>query len=139
MLTAYPCRGNRVLIIEDEAAIAFDLEARLRDAGFEPVGPALDRDDAVAIVRAGEFDSAVVDVGVLGSSMDEIMRLLVERGVPFLFVTGYDVPLLPAWLAAAERITKPCHLPDLIDRLNALCGKPLELAHALDAELAHPR
>ena len=45
-------RGMRVLVAEDEPVVALALVQRLRGLGHEPIGPAADGDQAVALARA---------------------------------------------------------------------------------------
>ena len=77
---------KRVLIIEDEAAIAFDIEGVLREAGLAPVGPALTVPDASRMVDAGGFHAAIVDVGMVQGEGADILSRLTAAGVPFLFL-----------------------------------------------------
>ena len=109
---------DRVLIVEDEIAIALELEACLRDAGFDTVGPAFDAAEAAGLVASAGFDAAILDIGLIGTSMKEVMGPLVERQVPFIFMTGYEEFGLPAWVPPTQRFTKPFAIADLIERLK---------------------
>ena len=109
---------DRVLIVEDEIAIALELEACLRDAGFDTVGPAFDAAEAAGFVASANFDAAILDFGLIGTSMTEVMGPLVERQVPFLFMTGYEEFGLPAWVPPTRPFTKPFPIADLVESLK---------------------
>jgi DNA-binding response OmpR family regulator len=110
----------RVLIIEDEILIGVELEFALRDAGYEPIGPAINVAEAQVMVASEPFDAAVVDVGLVAKSTDDILRWLVEAGVPILFMSGHDIDVLPAWGPATDNIMKPFLGPELIQKLGTM-------------------
>lgn len=61
-----PAACARVLIVEDEALIALDLERRLRRAGHRVVGIADNRDDAVALAGSEAPDLVLMDICIRG-------------------------------------------------------------------------
>lgn len=80
---------SRILIVEDEMLIAFPLEAMLVDLGHEVVGIAGRLDEALDMVRATEFDVAVLDLK-LGSELTfPVADLLIEMEKKFIFSTGF--------------------------------------------------
>jgi len=105
---------KRILIVEDEAAIALDLEATLRDAGFVPVGPALTLQDAQTLMGAGPIDAAVLDIGMVHRGADDVLASLIARKIPFIYLTGYGRCDVPTDLPPAATVLKPLHLPDLL-------------------------
>lgn len=85
-----PLLGKRVLIVEDEALLAMELQFAFEDAGAQVLGPALSRDAAFAMVeQRGDIDIAVLDVDLAGRDVYPVASLLRERGVPFLFHTAH--------------------------------------------------
>jgi DNA-binding response OmpR family regulator len=119
-----PLTGRRrVLVVEDEIAIALEIEAELRDAGFDVVGPAGDVEEAASLIVRGDIDAAALDIGLLGRSVGEVMSLLVQRQIPFVVMTGYDDLSLPAWVPPAELVRKPCPMSDLIDSIRAIMAR----------------
>lgn len=97
----------RVLLVEDNALIALDLEDTLLDAGFEVVGPVQSLEKAMD--RAGEsFDAAVLDIGLNDQHVFPVADILCERGVPFMFLSGYDRDVVPSKHAARPFLQKPC-------------------------------
>lgn len=80
--------GARVLIVEDAALLAMELETGLTEAGAEVVGPAYELEEALALL-AQPLDAAVLDANLNGLSVSPVADILAERGVPFVFATGY--------------------------------------------------
>jgi len=82
--------GRRVLIVEDEALVAMDLQFAFEDAGAEVVGPAMSLGDALALAeQAPEIDCALLDVDLAGCDVYPVAQILQSRGIPFIFHTGH--------------------------------------------------
>ncbi len=80
--------GARVLIVEDAALLAMELETGLSEAGAVVVGPAYELAEALALLDQ-PLDAAVLDANLNGLSVGPVADILAERGVPFVFATGY--------------------------------------------------
>ncbi|WP_071834116.1 response regulator [Pararhizobium antarcticum] len=80
--------GKRVLIVEDEALIAMNLEEMLSDLGHEVVGQAMRIDTAMELARESEIDFAILDINLAGKQSFPVADILSERGIPFAFATG---------------------------------------------------
>lgn len=80
----------RILIVEDEAIIAFSMDDALSSAGHTVVGIARDEDTAAFLAAAYHPDLALVDLRLArGSSGATAAQLLRERhGIPSIFVSG---------------------------------------------------
>lgn len=109
-----------VLVVEDEFLVAMELEAFLTDAGWKVVGPAGTLAKAVQLARSGEFDCAVLDVNLGGARVDEAASILAERGIPFVFVTGYGREYLPAAHRENVLIAKPVNGQTLMQAVRGL-------------------
>ncbi|WP_294171644.1 response regulator [uncultured Sphingomonas sp.] len=81
--------NKRVLLVEDEAVIAFAVEDALLELGCEVVGPAFCLEEAVALASAEPIDAAILDVNLNEQRSYAVADELKRRGVPFLFATGY--------------------------------------------------
>lgn len=81
--------GLRVLVVEDEAAISLLLEDMLLDFGCEVVGPAARLAAALDAVRTQTLDLAILDVNVAGEPIYPVAEALAQKGIPFVFSTGY--------------------------------------------------
>lgn len=83
--------GLRVLVVEDEPIVAWDLAETLETCGCEIVGPAYDLAQAEELSREGTLDGAVLDVNLGGEKVFPLADTLARVAVPFCFVTGYGV------------------------------------------------
>ena len=89
-----PPRG-KVLVIEDEAVVALDLQRTLREAGFRTVGPATSLADIQQLIDRGAIDCAVLDLDVDRRAPLPIADLLAFAEVPFVFLSDVPRPMLP--------------------------------------------
>lgn len=106
--------GQCVLIVDDEALIALTLADSLRELGFAVLGPAHSVEAAMALIRQGAPDCAVLDINLAGRSSAPVARALQALEVPFVYCTGYAEPaeqIEPG--LEAEMITKPTD-PDML-------------------------
>jgi CheY-like chemotaxis protein len=102
-------RGRRLLVVEDDFAIASDMAQVLEDAGAEVVGPAGTVEDALELVEteAVALDGAALDINLHGERVYPVADALAARGVPFVFATGYDAYVIPEAYAGVARLEKP--------------------------------
>ena len=112
--------GRRVLLVEDEPIVAWLLKDMLVDLGCSVVGPAADVNQALAMIDAESIDVAVLDVNLRGQMSYPIADVLVARGVPFVFSTGYDKGRLLDRYRTFPALQKPFHRSDLGDTLSKL-------------------
>lgn len=114
-------RTLRVLIIEDEALIAANLEMLLEDAGHLVVGWATDAAEARRLAHAEKPDVAIVDIQLrAGDDGIVVAAELRERGVEVVFVTAQTDPSTVARArAVAHRayVAKPYTSRQILDAL----------------------
>ena len=108
-------QGLRVLIVEDEALIASLIEDFLLDQGCEVVGPAMHMEDAVELARESAIDGATLDVNIVGEKVYPVADILTERGIPFVFMTGYGEAGLRKSDDGCPVLQKPYRLEHLAD------------------------
>ena len=95
----------RLLVVEDEALVCMLIEDSLRDMNHDVVGLASTARQALAVVEREALDGALLDVNLGGGERSyPVADALQEKGIPFLFLTGYgrsgidprfaDVPVL---------------------------------------------
>jgi CheY-like chemotaxis protein len=99
--------GRRILIVEDESLVAMLLETILEDMGCTPVGPASSIDEGLRLATSEQLDGALLDVNVAGRQIFPVAEALRERGVPFVFSTGYGEGGLPDEWRGQRTIQKP--------------------------------
>lgn len=95
------------MIVEDESLVAMLVEDMLLDLGHQIVSVVGRLDDAIAIARDADIDLAVVDLNLNGQRTDAVAEILRQRGVPFVFATGYGAAGLHAEWRHAPVLQKP--------------------------------
>ncbi len=124
--------AGRILLVEDEPAIADAVAYSLRSTGYDiDVLP----DGEQALRSYGGYDLLVLDVMLPGLSGVEVCRRIrAQSAVPIVMLTarGAEVDrVLGLEAGADDYIPKPFSMPELVSRVNALVRR-----RALDQQLA---
>jgi len=99
--------GRRVLVAEDEFVIALEVGEALRRAGFEVVGPAATAGEAERLAAEEPLDAAVLDLELRDGTAVAAADALAGRGIPFVFLSGYEAEVLPGHLRGRAVLDKP--------------------------------
>ena len=108
--TRAPPPGRLVLVVEDEALIAMDLEARLERRGWRVLGPAATVARALRLLDGGgEMPVvALLDANLRGETVTPVAERLRALGVPFVVASAYDgARLAELGLGGAPSVGKP--------------------------------
>ena len=99
----------RVLIVEDQALLAMELELVLGDLGCEVVGCAMDHDGALAVAERERPDLALVDLNLLdGPTGPQVAQRLVEDyGATVVFLTANIEQIPDGFSGAIGAVSKP--------------------------------
>jgi CheY-like chemotaxis protein len=97
----------RALLVEDEGVIALLIESMLTDLGYDVVGPVPRLAKALDITHSETFDVAVLDVNLNGTLSFPLAEVMTEKGIPFVFATGYGAPGIPDHLGGNAVLQKP--------------------------------
>jgi DNA-binding response OmpR family regulator len=116
--------GERVLIVEDERAVARGLQYGLERDGFAVIWAATGA-DALALTRQHEPHLILLDLRLPDISGFDVCRQLRAEGQkqPILMLTALDEPvdkILGLELGADDYVVKPYDLRELIARVRAL-------------------
>jgi DNA-binding NtrC family response regulator len=112
-------KGARILVVEDDAVLAFGMANGLREAGFEVVGPVATVTAAMRLLDQSECNATVLDVRLGQSESSEPVALeLKARNIPFVAVTGYAVEQCPPAFDGAPVLVKPVRSADLMGVLR---------------------
>ena len=107
--------GRRVLVVEDQYAVALDLCEGLGREGASIVGPASSVEDALAMLESsGRPDIAVLDIKLHGGLVYPVADKLEQLGVPYLFTTACEPDEIPEQYRLAPRFDKPIRLTSII-------------------------
>ena len=109
----------RVLIIEDTVLIAVLLEELVRECDCEVVGLATDTESARQAVARRDYDAVLLDIGLHEGKSFDIADVLLERDVPFAFVTAYHDILEPRY-RKVPIVSKPFSSTLLMNTVNSL-------------------
>lgn len=105
--------GKRILLVEDETLVAMLVEDMIADLGHQIVGPASQLQRAMELAGSEALDLAILDLnlgGVLSTPVADVLR---ERGVRYLFTTGYGEKGVPQAHGDAPVLSKPFALAQL--------------------------
>ncbi|MGC4005498.1 MAG: hypothetical protein QM811_21220 [Pirellulales bacterium] len=106
-MTDGPLRNRRVLLVEDEALIALDLEAMVTDAGMSVAGPISTLVEAIEAAAMTDVDVAILDVNLQGDLIWPAAEIIQGRCIPIMFLTGYDKSMVPEKFKSCLRLQKP--------------------------------
>jgi DNA-binding response OmpR family regulator len=83
----------------------------MRDAlveqGFSVVGPFAKTGEAIAAARDRHVHAAVLDVNLNGEMIYPVAEILKARGVPFVFVSGYESDSIDVRFSGVPVLRKP--------------------------------
>lgn len=96
-----------ILVLDDEALIGMEVEAVLHDAGFSVAGPAVDIEEGLALIDRCRLDGAILDLNLAGQRSDPVADRLIERDIPFAYLTGEAEGRVNSRHRAAPVIAKP--------------------------------
>ena len=122
MMATAALAGLRMLIVEDEAMVAMMLEDQLMEFGCVVVGVAGSVSEGLAKIEivAPDLDAAVLDVNLGGEKVYPVAEKLTERGVPFIFATGYGTAGIAPAFARVPTLAKPYTPKALEDMLASV-------------------
>ena len=115
--------GRRVLLVEDEAMIAMLVEDMLEELGHELITVAARLEDAVAAAGNETIDLAILDLNLGGVLTYPAADALAERGIPFIFATGYGSGGLKEAYAARPTLQKPFNTDALGRAIDQALGR----------------
>ncbi len=111
----------RIIIVEDEALLALELESEVEAAGHSVVGVAADSASAIALIEKESADFAFVDIHLLdGPTGVDVGRFLTSKNVPYVFVSGNIKRIPPDFAGAVGAIEKPYTVNGLQNALGYL-------------------
>jgi two-component SAPR family response regulator len=82
--------------------------------GGTVVGPVGRVSAALDLARAAALDGALLDVNLAGDYSFPVATELINRQIPFIFLTGYDHSVFPPELASVPLVPKPFNPERLI-------------------------
>lgn len=114
--------GQRILVVEDDYFLATDTARAIAGAGAEVLGPYPTEQAARDEIARRSPTGAVVDINLGCGPSFALARLLLQRRLPFVFVTGYDETVVPAEFLGVPRLQKPVEPRQVVSALAAALG-----------------
>ncbi|MEO6228351.1 MAG: response regulator [Thermomonas sp.] len=118
-----------ILMVEDEMNLAMMLEDILGDAGYH-VLKAARLPKALELVAQfyleGEhrIDAAILDINLAGVEVFPLAAVLLTRGVPLVFTSGYGKDGIPDKYSDCAVLQKPYGADSILSTLQAMIGGP---------------
>lgn len=100
-------------LVEDEALIRMMLVDMIQELGHTVVAEAGSLDVAIPLAREATFDIAILDINLAGSISAPIAKIIADRGIPFLFASGYVEGGIPEAFRDRPLLRKPFPMEDL--------------------------
>lgn len=120
-----PLSGRSILLIEDEPLIGLHAQNSLENAGCLVVGPITRIEPAMVAARDAAFDFAIIDINLAGQMTFPVADILVARGVPFAFCSGYsNAGDIPERFSHIPILRKPLGEADLVGAVSD-CGRKI--------------
>ncbi|CAM2919005.1 response regulator transcription factor [Hathewaya histolytica] len=114
---------NKILLVEDDEALAIGIEYTLKSEGFE-VNRAKNLAQATAEFSSSEFNLILLDLMLPdGSGYDFCKVIRKESDIPVIFMTACDEEanvVLGLDIGGDDYITKPIRIRELISRIKAV-------------------
>lgn len=115
---------NKILLVDDDDDLREALSEQLVMTDEFDVFEAANGAEAMEQIRAGQFDMAILDVGLPDTDGRELCKRMRKAGFksPVIMLTGHDSDadtILGLDSGANDYITKPFKLPVLLARLRA--------------------
>ncbi len=89
-----PLNGHRILVVEDEPLIAFDLMSIIRKARGDVAAHAASLTRALVLADTPRLSLAILDFRLGSETSLPVAAKLYAHGVPFIFHTGTRAPIL---------------------------------------------
>ncbi len=110
---------RRALVAEDSAHLLFALELLLEQLDVEIVGASSTVAGMCRMIKTTPADIAILDVNLNGELVFPAADLLIEKGVPIIFTTGYaPEKIFPQQFHGLPVIQKPYDPRNLMQLLR---------------------
>jgi CheY-like chemotaxis protein len=107
----------RVLVVEDEALIALQLEDMLTELGCAVIGPASRVGQALKLLDGETVEAAVLDLNIAGELVYPVADELRNRGLPYVFVTAFGTSDLTEPYRSRPVLEKPFARRELLQAI----------------------
>ena len=114
-----------VLVVDDEALIALDIEMQITELGHRAL-MAVNIEQARKLIETEEIDVAIIDWHLRDDVSATIVEMLQARGVPFILCSGSALDELRELFPRTPLVTKPFATQTLLGALNSAVGETIQ-------------
>jgi DNA-binding NtrC family response regulator len=123
-LHVHALERRKILVVEDEPAIALNLAAAVQQAGGIAIGPAASVAAAFSLMADHTLDGALLDILLREETSFALADVLAAFNIPFVFVSGLSSALMPYVHWERPLFEKPYDVRDVIASLVRLLAQP---------------
>ena len=106
-------RQIKILVVEDSLLVAMEMETMLQKIGVKSITSAPSVARALDCLQQEHYQFCLLDIDLKKETSFEVADYLLEHGIPFVFITGYNSKYtLPKSLQSVALLKKP------VDRLK---------------------
>jgi CheY-like chemotaxis protein len=99
-----------ILLVEDEVFIRMMLVQMVEELGHKVVAEASSVDVGQSLAKTEEYDLAILDINLQGFNVWPVAEVVMDRGLPFFFLSGYSPEVVPDGFNGTLLLNKPCTL-----------------------------
>jgi DNA-binding response OmpR family regulator len=112
---------KRLLLVEDEAFVAMDVQMTFEDEGWNVAGSFPRVSEALAFLTMNLVDCAILDMRLMDGEAFPVADRLMKLGIPFIFHSGHaNAHKLKVAYPGTPFVGKPALPIELVDTANAL-------------------
>jgi len=112
-----------ILLVEDQVAIASDLERILKEGGYVVIGPAASVAEALVQIVQHDIQAAVLNMKLGKGSTKPVLDVLAFSRVPFVLVSALSHKLVPLKYRNRPFISWPCSDDALLRKLASVLSE----------------
>ncbi|MCA0199853.1 MAG: response regulator [Proteobacteria bacterium] len=100
--------GLRILIVEDDALVALNLQEFVESLGCAVIGPTGRLAEALDVLDRVPIDGAMLDINLHGEMVYPLAERLAERQIPMMFCSGHAfTQAVPSKFRSYPQVAKP--------------------------------
>ena len=112
-------RSIRTLVVEDSFLLGLQMKTDLEQLGMSVIGPVPNVRAAIDAIDQQKVDAAILDINLGKENSFPVAHALKERGIPFVFITGYDDLILDDKLLEGHALfRKPIRMDTLSEAVR---------------------
>jgi two-component sensor histidine kinase/DNA-binding response OmpR family regulator len=113
-------KAPQILVVEDEALVGMLTSELVNQMGCEVVGPCVELREAMTVTLNKHIDGAILDVNLGGEMIFPLARVLRDKKIPIVFLTGYAKSIVEEGFAECVVLQKPAPADELQKALATL-------------------